>query len=123
MATKLNERVVSWSVDEFGVVQFHYSIGENPFLFNVTPETQQDVLRNIYWLAESERSPLTRNDADYLASMVQSVMEMQCQTTIEDDDASIYVGNDLYIIGWLIMMMCCSATFCVALFVFFVWGW
>ena len=122
MTAKLSERIVSWSVGESGVVQFRYSIDGKQFLFNVTPETQQDVLREIGRLAANERLPLDWNDAAYLTSMVREVMEMLHPTPVESDDASIYVGNDLYVIGWSIMMMCCSATFCVALFVFFVWG-
>lgn len=122
MTTKLSERVASWSVGESGIVQFRYSIDGKQFLFNLTPETQQDVLREIGRLAANERSSISWNDAAYLTSMIREVMEMMYPTQVENDDSSIYVGNDLYVVGWSILMMCCSATFCVALFVFFVWG-
>jgi len=122
MKTKVMERIASWSVNTDGIVQFKYRIDETQYMFCVTKESMQDVLREIGRLAANQKSPMTWNDAAYLTQMIREVVDMLEPKTIDTDDSNVLIGMDAHAIAWSILMMACTSVFALAAFVFVMWG-
>lgn len=121
-ATNAMERIASWSVNQDGIIQFRYEIDGKQFLFNVTRETMQDVLRAIGRLAANTKSPMTWNDAAYLTQMIREVVDLLEPQTVDSDDANLLIGKDVHSLAWSILMMACTSVIALATFVFVMWG-
>ena len=119
---KVMQRIMNWSVNEDGIVQFRYEIDDRQFLFCVTPETKADVLRDIGRLAANPKSPVSWNDAAYLTSMIREVMDMLEPQVIDNEDSNVLIGKDVHAVAWSILMMACTSVIALATFVFVMWG-
>ena len=119
---KVMQRIMNWSVNEDGIVQFRYEIDDRQFLFCVMPETKADVLRDIGRLAANPKSPVSWNDAAYLTSMIREVMDMLEPQVIDNEDSNVLIGKDVHAVAWSILMMACTSVIALATFVFVMWG-